>query len=127
MKTLAFLTTLFLPGTFVATIFSTGMFDWKKGSDQSDDGRVVSELFWVYWAFAIPLTALVGVGWRLWWSWAKKHFDRDIDAAVEAADGGEEVPSVRPQVTRLGSDSPKAHYWEGLRHRMRRNNTLGSY
>lgn len=120
MKTLAFLTTLFLPGTFVATIFSTGMFDWKNGSSQSDSGRVVSELFWVYWAFTIPLTALVGVGWRLWWSWTRKHFDRDIDAAVEAADGGEEVPNVRSQ---LGSDGPKINYWEGLRHRRRRNNS----
>lgn len=84
MKTLAFLTTLFLPGTFVATIFSTGMFEWKGNSDESGDGRVVSKLFWVYWALAIPLTLVVAVGWRLWWSWEKKQFDKDIDAEVKA-------------------------------------------
>jgi hypothetical protein len=118
MKTLAFLTTLFLPGTFIATIFSTGMFDWKVGSDDKDSGdsRVVSKLFWVYWAFTVPLTTLVGVGWRVWWSWEKKHFDDDVDAAVEAVDGQDEVPSGTPQAP----DYYKVPYWEGVRKRMNR-------
>ncbi|ORY19019.1 hypothetical protein BCR34DRAFT_582580 [Clohesyomyces aquaticus] len=64
MKTLAFLTTLFLPGTFVATVFSTGMFNWRRSDDGTGDRKVVSELFWVYWALAVPLTIVVGVGWR---------------------------------------------------------------
>jgi Mg2+ and Co2+ transporter CorA len=38
MKTLAFLTTLFLPGTFIATVFSTGMFNWQGDSKDSGDG-----------------------------------------------------------------------------------------
>ncbi|KAJ3570173.1 hypothetical protein NPX13_g5815 [Xylaria arbuscula] len=83
MKTLAFLTALFLPGTFVATIFSTDFFDWQGGNG----GKVVSELFWVFWAFAVPLTIVVAVGWRLWWSFEKKRFDEDIKAEIKAING----------------------------------------
>ncbi|KAI0480008.1 hypothetical protein F4859DRAFT_478090 [Xylaria cf. heliscus] len=98
MKTLAFLTTLFLPGTFVATIFSTGLFNWQ------DSGMVVSKLFWVYWALAIPLTIVVAVGWRLWWSIEKKRFDEDVSAEIRAINGSDEnmgesskVPNARSQ------------------------------
>lgn len=92
MKTLAFLATLFLPGTFIASIFSTGMFNWKVDPDKSAEGRVVSEYFWIYWVFAIPLTIAVGVGWWLWWNWEKKHFDHDFSTEIEVL-GGEETKS----------------------------------
>ncbi|KAJ2972288.1 hypothetical protein NUW58_g9216 [Xylaria curta] len=82
MKTLAFLTAIFLPGTFVATIFSTDFFDWNN-----DSGMIVSEMFWVYAALAAPLTIVVAVGWRLWWSWEKKQFDDDINAEIKAITG----------------------------------------
>ncbi|KAI1419093.1 hypothetical protein F5Y12DRAFT_779702 [Xylaria sp. FL1777] len=81
MKTLAFLTALFLPGTFVATIFSTSFFNWQN------NGMIVSKLFWVYWALAAPLTIVVAVGWRLWWSFEKKRFDQDIKAEIKAING----------------------------------------
>jgi hypothetical protein len=84
MKTLAFLTTLFLPGTFIATMFSTGMFSWQGSSDDSGSKKVVSNLFWVYWAFTVPLTVIVAVGWRLWWSWEKKRFDDDVDTGTQS-------------------------------------------
>ena len=83
MKTLAFLTALFLPGTFVATIFSTDFFDWQA----ENGGMVVSELFWVFWALAVPLTIVIAVGWRLWWSFEKKRFDEDIKAEIKAING----------------------------------------
>lgn len=90
MKTLAFLTTLFLPGTFVASVFSTGMFEWKTDSSNTEkSSKVVSDLFWVYWAFAVPLTILVGVSWRVWWSWEKKNFDADVKAEVQAVNGSD--------------------------------------
>ncbi|KAH7093196.1 hypothetical protein FB567DRAFT_587640 [Paraphoma chrysanthemicola] len=87
MKTLAFLTTLFLPGTFIATIFSTSMFDWQREPDK----RVVSDLFWVYWVFTVPLTIIVALGWRVWWNWEKKKFDEDVNAELRAVDGDEDV------------------------------------
>ncbi|MCJ1265620.1 hypothetical protein MMC22_005500 [Lobaria immixta] len=60
MKTIAILTTLFLPGTFVAALFSTSMFDFDHDSIQ------VSRLFWVYWAVTVPLTVVVVVIWQFW-------------------------------------------------------------
>lgn len=103
MKTLAFLTTLFLPGTFIASIFSTGMFEWQADSgDEKKGSKVVSDLFWVYWAFAIPLTIFVGVGWRLWWSWEKKNFDADVKAEVQAVDGDQGASTESFQALSLG-------------------------
>ncbi|KAI1813820.1 hypothetical protein GGS20DRAFT_551625 [Poronia punctata] len=85
MKTLAFLTTIFLPGTFIATVFSTGLFDWDGG------GMVVSKLFWVYWVVAVPVTIIVGVGWRLWWNNEKKRFDEDLNTEIKAMNGNSEI------------------------------------
>ncbi|KAF2685942.1 hypothetical protein K458DRAFT_365146 [Lentithecium fluviatile CBS 122367] len=63
MKTIAVLTILFLPGTFVATLFSMDMFQW-----QPDNGAepTVSKMFWVYWIVTAPLTTLVMMIWLLW-------------------------------------------------------------
>lgn len=65
MKMLAAVTTTFLPGAFVATLFSMDMFDWFAGEGE----RVVSARFWVYWSVTVPLTLItVGtwLGWELW-------------------------------------------------------------
>lgn len=65
MKILTAVTTIFLPGAFVATLFSTNMFNWFAG----DSELVVSERFWIYWSVTIPLTLItVGIwsGWELW-------------------------------------------------------------
>lgn len=56
MKTLSILTILFLPGAFVATIFSTNMFPFR---DQTQE-------IWIYFAIVIPLTALLMLEWLLW-------------------------------------------------------------
>lgn len=106
MKTIAFLTMLFLPGAFVASICSTGMFNWQSG------GRVVSKLFWVYWAFTIPLTIAVGVGWRIWWTWEKKNFDADIKAEIEATEAdGEVTDEVFEEKSRKGARDSKSMTW----------------
>lgn len=61
MKTIAMLTTAFLPATFVAAIFSTSFFN------VNDAGRwAMSHMFWLYWAFAIPIT-LATTGWWIFW------------------------------------------------------------
>ncbi|KAK8227555.1 hypothetical protein HDK90DRAFT_63469 [Phyllosticta capitalensis] len=76
MKTLAFLTALFLPGTYVATLFSMDMFNWA-GSDDSD-GNVnktsVSSSFWIYWIVTGILTFAVIGGWRLWWKKENRQY-----------------------------------------------------
>ncbi|KAG8670558.1 hypothetical protein FPOAC1_009980 [Fusarium poae] len=56
MKTLSILTILFLPGAFIATVFSTNMFDFKSNNQQVR----------IYFAIVIPLTAVLMIGWLLW-------------------------------------------------------------
>ncbi|KAM0487316.1 hypothetical protein ACHAP7_001828 [Fusarium lateritium] len=56
MKTLSILTILFLPGAFIATIFSTNMFDFKSKNQQVR----------IYFAIIIPLTAVLMICWVLW-------------------------------------------------------------
>lgn len=63
MKAIAVLTMIFLPGTFVSTIFGMSMFNW--GAERETD--VVSNRFWIYWAITVPSTVAVLVLWRLWW------------------------------------------------------------
>ncbi|KAJ4347608.1 hypothetical protein N0V95_005254 [Ascochyta clinopodiicola] len=68
MKTIAILGIVFLPGTFMATLFSSDMFDW--GADDSDvvdaHSLTVSRKMWIYWVITVPLTVLTLLLWMLW-------------------------------------------------------------
>ncbi|QSZ31557.1 hypothetical protein DSL72_001124 [Monilinia vaccinii-corymbosi] len=55
IKTIAVLLMAFLPGAYVALLFSGSMFDWHA----QHWGGVLSEWFWLYWAITGPLTAVV--------------------------------------------------------------------
>ncbi|KAK2772739.1 hypothetical protein CKAH01_13823 [Colletotrichum kahawae] len=59
MKALSLLGATFLPGTFLASIFSMTFFDFQQGSS-------LSPKIWIYFAFTIPLTVRVVLGWFLW-------------------------------------------------------------
>ncbi|KAK1584947.1 uncharacterized protein LY79DRAFT_559858 [Colletotrichum navitas] len=76
MKTLAVVTMVFLPPTFVATIFSMSMFDWQGSSSTAGEtnGTVVPE-FWIYWAVSVPLTLAIVIGWRFWWHFQKGYYE----------------------------------------------------
>ncbi|PMD19686.1 hypothetical protein NA56DRAFT_602671 [Hyaloscypha hepaticicola] len=57
MKNIAVLTTVFLPGTYIASLFSTTMFNF------AEDARYnVSRNIWIYFVITIPLTLVVFVG-----------------------------------------------------------------
>ena len=62
MKAIAAVTMCFLPGTFAASLFAMPVFRWHEPS--SND--VINHRIWVYWAVAIPLTALTV---SLYWLW----------------------------------------------------------
>lgn len=62
MKAIAAVTMFFLPGTFVASLFSMPIFRWN--SDTGD--QVVSHRIWAYWAVTIPLTLLTFGCFLLW-------------------------------------------------------------
>jgi hypothetical protein len=63
MKTLAVVTMLFLPGSFVSGLFSIDVFDWNASAPLSVSVRPG---FGLYWAVAIPLTVLVFSLYALW-------------------------------------------------------------
>lgn len=64
MRTIAFVTLVFLPATFVCAIFSMSFFDY----DASSGSWLVSPDFWRYWAVAVPVTVCTATLWLAWTS-----------------------------------------------------------
>ncbi|KAL9114442.1 MAG: hypothetical protein Q9227_001523 [Pyrenula ochraceoflavens] len=79
MKILAFISAIFLPGSFISGMFSISMFDWQHNADPA----VISSRFWIYWVITIPLTALTLVGWGVWWGIEIKRFEKGFSDALE--------------------------------------------
>jgi Mg2+ and Co2+ transporter CorA len=61
MQVIAAVTLGFLPGTFVATLFSASFWNFQP----ENKGSVVSKWVWLYWVVAAVLTLAVLVGWRV--------------------------------------------------------------
>lgn len=86
MTTFTFIAAMFLPGTFVATLFSMSMFDWKadSGASESSDSidstqSYVSGKFWLFWAIAVPLTLITMCGWLIWFKYANWKWVKDLN------------------------------------------------
>jgi hypothetical protein len=62
MKAIAAVTMLFLPGTFVASLFAMPIFSWNATAGND----VISHRIWVYWAVTIPLTLITFGCFLLW-------------------------------------------------------------
>ena len=60
MKTIAALTMVFLPGTYIAAIFGMNFFNYSAGNIH------VSARWWLYVAITVPMTVLT-IG--IWWAW----------------------------------------------------------
>lgn len=74
MKTLSLLGALFLPGTFLASIFSMTFFDFGSGEPW------VSPELWIYFVVTIPLTlCIVGSWWFMDKRREKQYAAEDID------------------------------------------------
>ena len=65
MKTIATLTMLYLPATFVSSLFGTNFFALSTNG-RGNPVFVVSELWWMYLVSAVPLTLLNLFVWRVW-------------------------------------------------------------
>ncbi|CAF9924567.1 MAG: hypothetical protein ALECFALPRED_002785 [Alectoria fallacina] len=66
MKTIALLTLIFLPGTFIAAIFGMGFFNFSMVDDNQLPKWSVSKDIWVYWAITVPVTGVTVLFWLLW-------------------------------------------------------------
>ncbi|KAG8677612.1 hypothetical protein FPOAC2_03745 [Fusarium poae] len=62
MKTIAFVTLAFLPGTFISALFSMSFFNVDDDTGQWS----VSRKIWMYFAIAIPVTFITSGLWLLW-------------------------------------------------------------
>ncbi|KAF2728201.1 hypothetical protein EJ04DRAFT_449835, partial [Polyplosphaeria fusca] len=76
MRTIAVVTMAFLPPTFLSAIFSTSFFSYTPGQGNEPSRWSVSSKFWIYWAFAIPLTCFtIGS-----WFWRERRKSGDMAA-----------------------------------------------
>jgi hypothetical protein len=55
----------------------------------------VSSYFWIFWAVAIPLTALTFVGFVLWWRCEKRRYDLDVERQLQISENWFEVGEPR--------------------------------
>ncbi|ETS76471.1 hypothetical protein PFICI_11858 [Pestalotiopsis fici W106-1] len=101
MKTVAVLTMIFLPGTFVAAFLSMPLFEWN-----ADTGAYPSStpFQWVYWAITLPLTILLMAGWRAWWAIEEKSWRLELKQA-EAQN--RQRLSARPNTGRTSALAPR--------------------
>ncbi|THV53732.1 hypothetical protein BGAL_0043g00180 [Botrytis galanthina] len=58
MKTIAILGMVFLPGTFIASVFAMPVFTWTP-----EGSMIIQKGFGYYWAVTIPLTLIVLMAW----------------------------------------------------------------
>ncbi|KAI9048895.1 hypothetical protein LZ554_006749 [Drepanopeziza brunnea f. sp. 'monogermtubi'] len=77
MKTISLLGAVFLPGAYLASVFSTSFFDFQTDANR---GKMVADQFWIYWAVTVPLTAIIVGFWYVWEKRREARYDReDLD------------------------------------------------
>ncbi|KAI0859628.1 hypothetical protein F4860DRAFT_481690 [Xylaria cubensis] len=79
MKSIALLTMVFLPATFVATLFSMGIFEWKG---MHGEILSVSPYIWLYVAITVVITSVTLGTWYLW-AMRKRHLGEDVESQRE--------------------------------------------
>ncbi|GME23385.1 uncharacterized protein K452DRAFT_260998 [Neofusicoccum parvum] len=70
MKTIAIMSLIYLPGTYLASIFGMNFFDFSMSN-----GLETSDMFWLYWVLTAVMT-LVTVG--AWVIWQEKLADQSL-------------------------------------------------
>jgi hypothetical protein len=116
MKALAFIAALFLPGTYIATLFGMSMFDWKGDSgssmsatsSSSSQPRTVMPSIWIYWVVSVVLTFVVITGWRIWWVKQDRAFRKRLPKVVRGS-----RPDEGPIETNAASERALTkNFWE---------------
>jgi Mg2+ and Co2+ transporter CorA len=88
MKTIAIVSMVFLPWTFLATFFTMPMFDWNMPAGKN----VSSRSFWVYWTAAGPLTLLVLAIWQAGLLYKKRIEKKQDTKAMSDLKSGHSSP-----------------------------------
>ncbi len=108
---------IFLPATYLASIFSMSFFDFtphgnvdntlSSSGGGNDSGPSVSPLLWIYFAITGPVTLLIVVGWR-WWDRRREMRQAQEDADIEA---GIENMEAQIMATMRKRTMSKARVW----------------
>jgi Mg2+ and Co2+ transporter CorA len=80
MKTIAIMTLFFMPLGTVAGVFGTEFIKIKDGPGHH---IMVSQDFWLLWLIAVPLTIVVIVIWRVWYTDARGRLVDEIPRGAE--------------------------------------------
>ena len=86
MMTIAAITMVFLPGTFVASFFAMPVLDWEPVKGH----HVVNSRFWIYWVVTVPLTIATILFWWVWFSYRRPK---------EPSSTGQTMPNSQNAVT----------------------------
>lgn len=97
MITIAAVTLVFLPGTFVCTIVSTNLFDF------GEQGLQTSRQWYILLAVALPLTIVVVAVWDRWWRW--RLMDHERKEKQTASD----MQTYGVSMSRRSTGFPEAH------------------
>lgn len=83
VKTLSLLGAVFLPATYLASVFSMTFFNFQP---QGDPAPIISPLLWVYFVITVPITLIIVITWR-WWDRRRESKnaaeDDDLEAGIE--------------------------------------------
>ncbi|KAI9856198.1 MAG: hypothetical protein M1813_009215 [Trichoglossum hirsutum] len=74
MKTIAILTLVFLPGTYISAIFSMGFYNFTPGTETQAQKWSVSKDIWIYFAIAGPVTGVTVMSWLIWERWHSRKY-----------------------------------------------------
>jgi hypothetical protein len=80
MKSISLLGALFLPGTYLASVFSMDFFNFEPSD------RVIASELWIYFVITVPVTAAIVVGWMMYDRRRESKYtleDQDLEKNIE--------------------------------------------
>ena len=119
MMAIAVASFIFLPGTFIASVFDTPIFNWRP----PDESTIVTKPFWIFWVTSGITTALFCV---CWYGYLRKKYASEKIRRKEAKeDFRRRVLSLRiptltkrasrtgPEIEECSSDRGWLDFWYG--------------
>jgi hypothetical protein len=81
-------------------------FNWGSSSGSPP---TISPYIWVYWAISIPLTAVVYVTWRIWWTLEEQKYRKEVALAREKHERSFSTAAAYPTTTYEGDSENSIH------------------
>lgn len=104
MKTISLLGAVFLPGAYLASVFSMTFFNFQN------EGPKVSNQFWIYWVVTIPVTVVIVGVWYIWEKKRERRYDReDLDLEKGSEDMEKNIMAMMRKRT-----MSKASTWDTM-------------